>query len=475
MDQFTTKPQAGLREKRLRDRHARLMARAHAKPGSSFPEMMETDAELQGLYGFCNGKHVSLDKVMHPHFVATAEKARATPRPILVHDSSWFSFPGSTVRKGLGRVGSGKAHEGFLGHFTLGLSDALSRLPLGLLHLSTLSFTAPPRKRGVRPSAADAATLVKKSARWLAGMRASQALLGPGVKPLHVCDREGDDYSLFAGAQAEDLAYIVRVRYERMVRLCPDVSEDEDLVEEELLPLRQALSGLTFIVEREVTLSSRTAKQAKASSQPERKTRKARLGIRAGTVEVERPASRSAKECPVAKLKLNVVQVVEQEPPEGEQAVEWLLVTSEPIGTKEEVEAVVETYRARWVIEEYFKALKTGCAYEKRELESLKALENALGLLAPVAVELLKLKHVAREEPEAPATKVLKAEEVKVLRTLSKRVKLGENPTAQEVLLAVAGVGGHLKQNGAPGWMVIYRGFRSLNLAMAGWRAAQSM
>src|SRR3954469_21374678 len=59
---------------------------------------------------------------------------------------------------------------------------------------------------------------------------------------------------------------------------------------------------------------------------------------------------------------------VRESPPVGETAIEWMLFTSEPIGTLAEIEAVVAHYPARWIIEEYFKALKTGCAFEKRQL-----------------------------------------------------------------------------------------------------------
>jgi hypothetical protein len=65
---------------------------------------------------------------------------------------------------------------------------------------------------------------------------------------------------------------------------------------------------------------------------------------------------------------VNVVQVYEVEPPEGEEPVEWRLVTNEPMTTVGQVAAVVDHYRGRWTVEEFFKALKTGCAIETRQL-----------------------------------------------------------------------------------------------------------
>jgi DDE family transposase len=76
---------------------------------------------------------------------------------------------------------------------------------------------------------------------------------------------------------------------------------------------------------------------------------------------------------PEQELTLNVVRVWEPKPPRGAPAVCWMLYTSEPIDTAEQLLTIVDQYRSRWVIEEFFKALKTGCAFEKRQLESYRA------------------------------------------------------------------------------------------------------
>ncbi len=89
---------------------------------------------------------------------------------------------------------------------------------------------------------------------------------------------------------------------------------------------------------------------------------------------------------------------------------------SEPIDTPDDVLRVVDWYRARWTIEEYFKALKTGCALEERQLEDLPALVNVLALFIPIAWRLLLMKSEARDAPTAPATTILEPEELEVLR-----------------------------------------------------------
>ena len=132
----------------------------------------------------------------------------------------------------------------------------------------------------------------------------------------------------------------------------------------------------------------------------------------------------------------------------------------------------MDCYRARWVIEEFFKALKTGCQYEKRQLESAESLLNALAIFAPVAWRLLLLRHLARSQAKASATAALTPKQLEVLRAVARR-PLPTHPNAREAMLAVAALGGHLKSNGDPGWLVLGRGMHDLLLLELGWRARE--
>lgn len=86
-----------------------------------------------------------------------------------------------------------------------------------------------------------------------------------------------------------------------------------------------------------------------------------------------------------ASLSLQVVEVREIDPPDGEMPVVWRLVTTEPVDTEEQVAAVVDSYRQRWLIEEFFKVVKTGCRFQRLQLESLRALLIELAIETAVA------------------------------------------------------------------------------------------
>jgi IS4 transposase len=168
-----------------------------------------------------------------------------------------------------------------------------------------------------------------------------------------------------------------------------------------------------------VPLSKRSksagAKQSKIH--PRREERLAKPAFGRCRADIKRPST--ATQATTEQLALNVVYVWETEPPPGESPIEWVLYTSEPIDTTEQLLRVVDWYRSRWVIEEYFKALKTGCAIEQRQLGDWHALTNALALFLPIAWQLLLLRSEARERPEIPASEILLSDELQVLRAVA--------------------------------------------------------
>jgi hypothetical protein len=172
---------------------------------------------------------------------------------------------------------------------------------------------------------------------------------------------------------------------------------------------------------------------------------------------------------------MQAVHVVEPDPPVGEEAIEWVLLTSESVATLEDATTVVDHYRARWLIEEYFKALKTGCAFERRQLTHLAGLVRALAVFVPMAWRLLLLRHLGRAPVPAPVTRLFDAQQGRLLRMLLKRrgYELGRRPSMQDAMLGIAALGGHIKNNGTPGWILLGRGLTRFFETVVGWRLAR--
>lgn len=419
--------------------------------------MVPSEAEREALYRFVENDRVDWQAIVAPHFEATAGRSRETGSVRVAHDTSWFAFEGK--RTGLGPITSNQK-RGFAGHFSLAVSGDERRAPLGVLALSTFVRSDAPiartkRQRAMKRQESRLRTRAQKeSIRWLDGIRAAEARVGRGGVCVHVMDQEADNFAILADLIDDRLRFVIRGSVSRRLDKRGRKHVDE------------ALEEVAARLFRTVPL---TARHNPASTHPRRDERDAVLMIRGTAIELPRPehAQHDAK-----RLRLNVVHVYEPEPPEGADPIEWALYTTEPIDTAAALAAVVDHYRARWRVEEFFKALKTGCAVEKRQLTAYDSLRRALALLTPIAWHLLAIRVVARDAGAQPASDVLDDVQLDVLRVLAPSSKLSSNPTARDVMRAIADVGGHVRQNGEPGWLVLGRGYQDLVRAEMVWRAA---
>ncbi len=125
-----------------------------------------------------------------------------------------------------------------------------------------------------------------------------------------------------------------------------------------------------------------------------RGTRTATLKARVASVQIRRLESVPFHNEPDG-VELQVVQVTEVVVSEDGEPIEWLLMTSHPIETDEDIWHVIDWYRARRATEEFFKAIKTGCGYTALQHERAETLLCALAACAVVAHRLL-LKHLGQ-------------------------------------------------------------------------------
>ena len=401
--------------------------------------------EAEGLYRFIANDEVTTERITAPHAEQTVARSRKQGAVLVLHDTTTFDFGNDSCRSGLGDMSRGG--KGFLAHVSLALAEASWR-PLGVWAHRELVHVGRPmvqgKARASRVNRRRATDPDNESARWAEQALQAGKMLA-GVERVHVADREADDYKFFSALLDAGESFVTRS------------STDRRLGDGGKLHTRMA--GMVAQLCREVYLSPRSpaAADKKRKTHPPRQSRMAKLEMSAGTIEIRRPEDAPAMT--PATLRLNFVLVQEVEVPEGCQPVVWRLVTTLPVDTAEEIARVVDIYRARWVIEEFFKALKTGCAFPKHQLESVEGLCKLLALLLPVAWKLLDLRTVARTDPDAPATVVLTPQQVRVLRALHDKQHpkspLPAKPTVREATYAVAKLGGHFKQNGDPGWQTL--------------------
>lgn len=439
---------SSFKDQRLRARQANIVEKIAASPEKSFPKIFSS-AELEGAYRFFGNPLVTCDDVLSGHFDSVAGRARASTSVLVIHDSTVFNFDAEGERVGLGRARVGD--QAFHGHFSLVLKDDGSRHPIGMAAVQTWV-------RNDDPAAP------KEKDRWANGVDLAASRL-PGVKLLHVMDRGADDYALFAHLARKNQAFLVRLMHDRIL---------EKTLGGVTTRISDVVTQVEYVFERTAKLSKRKEggrSPTQKSVHPSRAARVAKLAV--GAMPLKLPRPKTTPNVPEAELTLNLVRVWEIEAPEGVEPIEWLLITNEPADTAEALRRLVDAYRARWTIEEFFKVLKTGCSYMKRQLEDYEGLVNALAVSTPIACKALLLRTIAREQPQSEQT-ILDEDHLLVLREKG-RTKLPPNPTNRDILLAIAALGGHIKWNGEPGWKTICSGLEDLLPMTEGFRIARKL
>ena len=154
-------------------------------------------------------------------------------------------------------------------------------------------------------------------------------------------------------------------------------------------------------------------------------------------------------------------------PPEEPEPLEWILLTTVPTTTVADAWARVDWYTRRWLVEDFHQALKTGCRMEQTQLRDGAAIMRLVGLLSPVAVRLLQLRHAARTAPQQPAAAVVGERMVQVV---AQPVRAPAPLSCAQFWRLMARLGGHQgrKGDGPPGWRTVWRGWQYVATILRG-------
>jgi len=234
-----------------------------------------------------------------------------------------------------------------------------------------------------------------------------------------VADRESDIYEVLQRCQQHRVDFVIRAYQNR--RLAEGAGR-----------LRAALEHAPVIGQTTVELRARPGQPA----------RTAHVELRSTRVDLDGPWRPGGWQGPLRDI--GVVEVREvSATADVKEPLHWILLTSLPCATQSEVQRVVGRYAARWWIEEYHKALKSGATVEASQLATAPRLEALIAVLAVVAVRLLSAKLLARSQPDGPTAALSFGPQMLALL----EQKLGPPKggwTNQNVLIATARLGGFL-------------------------------
>jgi hypothetical protein len=440
--------QADLGDRRCTRRLIRVADAFLAHPGGSLPDKCGDPAMYQGLLGLADADAVTHAAVLRPHLQRTLSLLReAVGQTILIlHDITELDFTSrTTLAPQLGFIGDGRG-RGYECFNSLAVR-ADSGEALGLVYQELFRrCQAPPRE--TKAHSRQRAT--RQSRLWLRGPAAVPPA-PPGCRWAHVFDAEGETTEALEALQRAGQSYVTRSQSDRNI----------------LLGHAGAARGRLYAHAR--GLAKQWGRVVAVGARPGRPARQASCAVAAAAVRLV-PPRQARGEHGRGPLPVWVVRVWEEAPPEGAEPLEWLLLSGEPSLSRAEAFERVGWYERRWVIEEYHKAQKTGCAIEGPQLEARERLEPVLAVLSVVAVQLLRLRDLGRSEPTKglPATAVFAAVQVEVLslHRYGRRREL----TVEEFLYALARLGGHLnrRRDGPPGWLVLWRGWMKLRAMVDG-------
>jgi hypothetical protein len=172
---------------------------------------------------------------------------------------------------------------------------------------------------------------------------------------------------------------------------------------------------------------------------------------------------------------MNVVLVSEVNPPLGEQAIEWILLTTLPISTLAEILAIIEYYTCRWMIEVFFKTLKSGCKVESLQFEEMDRLLPCLAVYLIVSWRVLMICRLGRSLPETSCELIFDAAEWKSTYRVMypKRALPKKPPNMNEMIRMVGELGGWVATSGKkemPGPQTTWIGLQRVHDFARAWK-----
>jgi hypothetical protein len=447
-------------DERLDARYRLLLERLSEKPSLSIPGACGGQAETAAAYRFFANERTDPKKVLRPHRDATLERIRNEGVVVAAQDTTEVDLTRKEEKVG-GPLSDDK-HWGVHVHPLLVLTP--QRVPLGVVEVAMwsrdpkeLEKSAEERRKERRHKPFEE----KESHRWLQGYEAACRLAeeAPNTQVVCVSDSEGDIYECFVAGVGDGR------RAEWIVRGCQNRTlEEEDTNLLQLLACRASLGTITIQVsKREAsTGDGRKRRQTRAARQAVVTVRTARTLLH--------PPARSGRRLPAVYV--NAVLVREENPPAGEEPIEWLLLTSLPIETFSEACAVVNYYCCRWEIEVFFRVLKSGCKIEELQFEDEERLQTCLAMYLIVAWRVLHVLMLGRECPQLSCEAVFTEAEWKSVYVIQKRTTAPHDPPQLvEMIALVAGLGGYLgrKHDGPPGPKTMWIGIQRMRDFATAW------
>jgi hypothetical protein len=426
----------GVEDKREAKSVARMADQLLAHPESSFSGSVGTGLR-KAAWRIFSKEEVDLSC---GHYQQTALRCQQHTLVLVSQDTTDLSFPGHTATQGLGDLGGGGGkgvNPGLSLHTAMALTPG--GLPLGVVGQKLWAPLAKGREQYHYKYALEE----KESYCWVEALQWAGHYLSKAEKVLILSDRDSDFYEYMKAERAGNVELLLRVHHlTRMVYF-----EGR----------KQYVDAIRF--------SASTQAEVFLAKTKDRKERIATLEVSWGKIICPAPKQKKGE-----AVVLWVVKAEELAPPAGEAPLKWVLLTSMPVEEASTALSMVDYYRMRWIIERWHYVLKQGLQVERLQFDCYQRLSNAIALVSIVAWQLLCLKYLAAENPEAAAEEVLEPLQVEVLQ----RQQGVKGLTLKQALIAIAALAGFVpsKKQPLPGEKTIWKGWFIFDKLCEGYKLA---
>ena len=393
------------------------------------------------------------DKVTVPRVIegwSEGTVSAAEGRHVLaIQDTSEINFATTpTRRRGLGEIGKGNG-RGVLLHPMLAV-DAETGICLGLL--SGQVWT----RDGRRTVSHDRRELSdKESQRWIATALAAKPLLTGATMVTSLGDRESDIFAAYASVPDERFHVIARSMHDRKLADGTWLYAASD---------HMAVMGQDWIV---------------LPARAQRSERPAHLELRFATLRLARPQTKLLRHLPDS-LPMTLVDVREPNPPAGTEPLHWRLLTTHAVTSAQDAWRIVEWYRRRWLIEQFFRVLKTqGFKLEDSQIATADRLLKLVAIAAKAAVITIQLLQARAGRGQQRAQLAFNENEITTLAALNQDLEAKsttlKNPHPPQTLAWAAWIIGRLggwdgyPSSKPPGPITLKHGLEYFRAVAVGW------
>ena len=462
-----------LPDKRLNARAQAVLDQLATRPTLSIPSACGGDAETTAAYRFFDNKRVTFSEVLQPHIDASLRRIEAQKLVVVAQDTTEIDL----TRPNTQVAGAGPMDASSRRGFFLHLLHAFTPdgVPLGTIHALPWSREEGAPSSSKLPSHKRVSIPIeqKESYRWVTTLERTQHVAAqlPQTQLVCVADSEADIYELLVAGMAEprQADWIVRACHDRTLPAEARSGEGEGAgtcdADKKAQTVRERVLTTPMLFRKTIEIQERE-KKYNCDHRGRRQTRRARTAeveVRALRVTLQSPWRPGG---PLPDVTVNIVLVHEPNPPDREPAVEWILLTSLPIETLDQVRQVIQNYCVRWTVEVFFRTLKSGCRVESRRFEHVDRFLPCLAIYLIVTWRTLFVCRLGREFPDISCEAVFEAAEWQSVYQIVKRETPPEQPpTLREMVRLVAQLGGYVnrKREDEPGPQTVWLGLQRLH------------